>query len=379
MLSEIWQVLSSALIFIAGMILSLKMRKLFGQSTKRSIILYCWHTCFTLIYAGYIIKDGGDALGYYDSAMIFDWEGIEFGTNFIILIVVPLVQILNLSFIGCSLVFGSIGGIGILALDAALQKAVLGQRGWSSKCAAYVVFLPSINFWTSGIGKDAVAFLALCLSLWAAINMTAHIRLMIFSILLMLTVRPHIAGIMIFSITASILFSRGLSFPQKMLLGTISILSAFFLLPYVLQYVGLQEDLSLAVATDYVIERQSFNLDGGSSIDISNLSFPMQLFTYMFRPTVFDAQGFLGLVAAIDNMVLSIITLVGACYLVRGIGWFGDKYENRLYMWIYVCVSWVALSITTANLGISLRQKWMIAPVLIYILFTSIRRRDSQP
>jgi hypothetical protein len=43
-------------------------------------------------------------------------------------------------------------------------------------------------------------------------------------------------------------------------------------------------------------------------------------------------------------------------------------------MWLYVLITWTVLAVTTANLGISLRQKWMFAPVLMFLLLSRIGR-----
>jgi hypothetical protein len=44
-------------------------------------------------------------------------------------------------------------------------------------------------------------------------------------------------------------------------------------------------------------------------------------------------------------------------------------------MWVYVFGSWLILAMTTANMGIALRQKWMFAPMLIFLLISVIGRR----
>jgi hypothetical protein len=44
-------------------------------------------------------------------------------------------------------------------------------------------------------------------------------------------------------------------------------------------------------------------------------------------------------------------------------------------MWLYVLLTWVVLATTTANLGISMRQKWMFTPVLVFLLISSAKTR----
>ena len=50
--------------------------------------------------------------------------------------------------------------------------------------------------------------------------------------------------------------------------------------------------------------------------------------------------------------------------------------ESRIFMWSYSLISWLILAMTTANMGIALRQKWMFAPFLIFLLISIIAKKD---
>ena len=72
---------------------------------------------------------------------------------------------------------------------------------------------------------------------------------------------------------------------------------------FVQQYVGLEE-ASIDSVSSYVDQRQGFNQSGGSSIDLQSMSYPMQIFTYIFRPLPFDAHSALALFTSIENTIL---------------------------------------------------------------------------
>ena len=50
-----------------------------------------------------------------------------------------------------------------------------------------------------------------------------------------------------------------------------------------------------------------------------------------------------------------------------------DK-SGRIFLWTYSFSAWVILSMTTANLGIAMRQKWMFAPMLIVLTLSALSR-----
>ena len=134
---------------------------------------------------------------------------------------------------------------------------------------------------------------------------------------------------------------------------------------FVQQYVGLEE-ASLDSVSGYVDDRQNFNQGGGSSIDLQSMSYPMQMFTYIFRPLPFDAHSALALFTSIENTILLILFL----YVL-----FKNKFRlhsfiegKNAWLLIYASLTCSMLAITTANLGIATRQKWMFMPILIYLL-----------
>ncbi|MEC9443640.1 MAG: hypothetical protein VX408_01075, partial [Pseudomonadota bacterium] len=81
------------------------------------------------------------------------------------------------------------------------------------------------------------------------------------------------------------------------------------------------------------------------------------------------------LAAAIDNLILLYLFIVGIYALI--IKKSQSFTENRKFMWVYVAIAWVVLSMTTANLGIAIRQKWMFAPILIFLLISLVGKNRS--
>ncbi|MDM0073093.1 hypothetical protein QTH90_01785 [Variovorax sp. J2P1-59] len=367
--SSAWHVFGAAIVFIVGLGLAARFARIFKVRAGWAVTIYLWHSIFSIIYSMYVIEFGGDALMYFDSNLVANAE-FAFGTSGIQYFTYFLSQYLGLSFLGACLVFGVLGAVGLIAFHGSMQCIVVGKSVAMRRAATVAIFLPSVSFWSSGIGKDSVAFLAANLALWAALDLNRRTRAMVIAGLFMLFVRPHVAGIMIISLAASIISSRTASLKRRIFVGTSIFTVAAFLIPFALKYSGVAEAASFL---EFVEERQSYNLEGGSSIDISEMMLPVQLFTYLFRPLPFEANGLASMLVSFENVALLLLSILGAWKLMTSRG--RTLEEGRVFLWTYCIFSWFMLATTTANLGIAVRQKWMFTPVLVLLLFSVIGKR----
>jgi hypothetical protein len=369
MFENLWALISTFIVFFIGALLMTKLAKAFNMKKSRSLLIYIWHTIFCFAYIIYAQKYGADALMYYARAL----EGAliyKFGTGAAITITTFLVQGFGLGFIGCFLFYNILGAIGLLAFDGALKQATINKTAFSGKIATLVIFLPSVSFWSSAIGKDSISFLSAGLALWAALQLNKRIWLMVLAVALMMIVRPHMAGIMVIALAMSVMFDKKASIIKRLLLGSISIVGVAIMVPFALDYAGVSDAASSEGLINYVETRQSYNTEGGGGVDIANMSLPMQLFTYAFRPIIFEARSITALAASLDNLILLYLFILGVYALIKKKS--QNFIENRKFMWVYVILSWIVLAMTTANLGIAVRQKWMFTPILIYLLLSLV-------
>ncbi|HEY4713003.1 MAG TPA: hypothetical protein VIH30_01985, partial [Aquirhabdus sp.] len=232
-----WQVFSAAGVAIGGALFCIKISKAFDVSSKRALLLYVWHTLFCVVYARYVVSNGGDAITYYQSSLTGNME-FSLGTQFVRIFTAWFSYVLGFSFYGTFLVYNVIGFIGLLAGEASLRIAVSGYSRRVRNFAGFIVFLPSISFWSSGIGKDAISFMAAGIVLWAALDLRRRTRLLFSAILLMFLVRPHMAALLLVAFAGSMLFQRSMSFVQRVLLVSVVLGAAAALVPVAIKYVG---------------------------------------------------------------------------------------------------------------------------------------------
>ena len=369
MFESSWSIVIAFIVFFLGLSLIAKTSNYFGLKQSRGLLLYLWHTLLCFVYFYYAFTFGGDAFAYYSKALS---DGFEFrvGTTAVVFLTKVLVHGLGFGVVACFLFFNILGSIGLLAFNGALKQATQNKSKSLKRLATLIVFLPSVSFWSSAIGKDAVSFMAMGLALWAALQLNKRVWLMMFAIFLMLIVRPHMAGMIVIALSISIVFDKKTSVIKRFFLSIVALVGVAIMVPFALDYAGVSDASSSEGLIDYVEQRQSYNMEGGGGVDIANMSLPMQLFTYMFRPLIFEARSITALAAAIDNLILLYLFVLGCYALIKKKR---QKFtENRKFMWAYVMLAWIVLAMTTANLGIAIRQKWMFAPILIFLLISLI-------
>lgn len=372
--SSAFQLISAFLIFIAGSFIILGGRKYFDSNLKRVSLLYIWHTILCMVYFWFVLYKGGDAAMYFTEASLYGLnKEFDLGTAGIIYFTSLLVHVLGLSFLGCFLVFNIFGSIGLIAFDSTLKHATQKSSRHLKLLATVIVFLPSVSFWSSALGKDSISFMSACLALWAALNFKKRIILFIVAVLAMLLVRPHIAAAMVAAYALAFIFDQRISIIQRLFIGSIAIISSAVVVPLAMQYAGLGDAQNAADIEAYIEQRQGHNLEGGSSVDISSMSLPMQLFTYLFRPLPFEANSIFALAASVDNIILLLLFMLGIIAIFKKSKPLVES--NRAFLWIYAVIVLFILATTTANLGIAMRQKWMFAPILIFLLISVIRPR----
>lgn len=366
-----WHVIGASLVFALGAWLAIGIARVFDTTRRRSLLLYAWHTVFCLVYIAYVTSSGGDALSYYANSLTGNSE-FTFGTAAIEVITAFFSDVLGLSLLGTFLAFNVMGFVGLVAFDASLQHGVRGARPRIRALATLIILLPSVSFWSSGIGKDAISFMSVGFALWAARDLRRRAGLMLLAIVLMLVVRPHMAALLVTAVAFALLYQRGISLPRRLALAAVTVAGCAALIPLALQTAGLDTSSGLFEINEYVEERQLQNMEGGGGIDISTMSLPMRLFTYLLRPLPFEANSLPALAASLDNMVLLLLVCAGLMRLFRRVQ-FVDP-ANRVFLWFYVLSAWLILASTTANLGISVRQKWMFVPMLVYLLLSPLGR-----
>jgi hypothetical protein len=312
-------------------------------------------------------------LYYYDSLNIYG-NGTGVNTVFIVNLVQFIKSYFGGTFLDFFLLFQAIGFWGILFILRAFDNIheELGQPIF--KGVYLILFLPGLHFWTSSIGKDGLMFLAVALCTWAAIRLQTRYLAFGVGVVLAVLVRPHIALLALVSLALTLLLARKTSLMIRtaliavVLAGTASV-------------AGLVEDMVTGFSfssTDSMSEllesKSQVSEESGGDLSIMNASFPVKLFSLLFRPFFLDADGAFGYVASLENAVLLLVILTllwqsrTALAVVR-------KATFARFAFFYFLLITLLLALFNYNVGLGLRQKMMMMPALLVFFATLLAIR----
>jgi hypothetical protein len=355
-------VLSAIVVLLGGVLTSLVGRWL-GRRQPVVLLLYVWHTILGFFYSSYVLTYGGDAWDYYQHAR-FDYVRPNLGTEFVAWITSIPVS-LGFTYWPLGFLYNIAGAVGLIFFYTALEEAASanGKSLFTTLLVLICVLIPSLSFWTSGIGKDAPAFLAVGIFLWSVLAFSRRQLAAAVAVVIMLPVRPHIAALMVLSVAAGTLFVKELRGTVRFGIGAISAAAAAFAVPLALLYSGTTRFSSIG---EFVSDRQGHNMGGGSSVDISAMNPAVRLLSYLYRPLPTEASGFGQLAESVDNVVLIVLTAIALIAIIRA----GGIRTFRTYSIpiLYGASCLVLLSQVTANLGLAARQKWMLVPALMLVV-----------
>lgn len=339
-------------------------------------LLYMAHLASTAVYFSYVQSAGGDAeLYYYDYLGWYEAE-LNFGTSFLIYVVQFLRDAVGGTYFDYFLLFQAIGFGGVATMMRIFEEAYrdlgIEQPPWTY----LLLFLPSVQFWTAAIGKDAPLFLASALSLWAAMNIRRRWIVLVGSIALMVTIRPHIAVIAVVAVAITLLFERRFTRITRMLLLAIAGAAAVFAISTTESATRL-DLLDANSVTEFVAARDNIaNSAAAGNMSVQG-SFGERFVSLMVRPLFFDAEDWFGYVASSENVFLLFLYIVVLANLRSLLSLFRNSAFIRYAVTFSFAVA-IVLTLAYYNVGLGLRQRTMLLPGLISIFLTLVAVRSAR-
>jgi hypothetical protein len=357
------------IVMTIGLLMALaaaKRETVLGGRFIAPIGLYAWHTIMVVAFWIFGEHTVVDATGYFDYGQSYDRPG--FGTDFIMWLTGGLRTVLpGAGMLDIALIFGlfSFGGL-LLFLRTA--QVIAGPYYAAMSLWAYALALmPGMSFWTSAIGKDAPMFLAIQMSIFGVCRPRRNWPFALGGILIAFVIRPHIGAVMGLAAAVAFLLSKGVR-------GTVRVagLAALALVglvaaPVAATYLHVQSTDPEYLYT-YIADTQRGLEFGGSAIELESYSFPVQVFSYLYRPTPIEINSAITLLAAAENTVLMAITAILAIN-VRRMFWMVRRMPALAYCATFFVVGVSASAMLTANLGMAARQKEQFVPCLFLFLF----------
>ncbi len=364
--------INSIIILIISFLVCLLIAKKINISVILVSILYLWHSLFSIIYYIYSYTARIDTQSYYRGAKdgFLEWRlGNESGAIIIENITSLLIRLFNFSYFNTFLFFHFIGFLGIIVFIKNIYEININNK--NNLIIFLILLLPSMHFWTNGIGKDPLTFLFTNLFIYSWLKIYNRSLLLITSIIFMFFIRPYIGVAMISCSFMSILFSKNFEIKTKIIIFFVLTLPALILIKSVIDRIGFGgifqfETLTfnLNVFVEYM-ERRNFVTSLSDTSYVNNYFNP--LLNYYFKPNIFDINNIFSLIIAFENLFIFIILIISILNIPFSIKFGNFKFFNFPIFFYFIFTS-IILSYSVSNYGLAMRQKWMLMPILLLII-----------
>ena len=335
-----------------------------------SLVMGLLHFIITFASYGFILGSVADAKYYYSESMsITDWSlsYLSNGTSFIIFLNYMLVQWLQLSFLGCFLVFSFISYLGCLKLF----EVIIDLTDRNYNITYLLLLLIGTHFWTVSLGKDSLMFYSMC-CLCYNIYFDKPKSHYILPLLLVGLIRLHVLIFVLVGGGVSYVFTnKKIKMQTKFIFVGLVLGALLVLIPFFLKEIAVT---NFSDIEGKLQNSMNANLEGGAGVDMKDSNLIVKWFSYMFRPFIFEARNPMFLVSALENLVWLYIFFI----IIKGL--FFDKIKTNYILWSYIGIilaCTLPLAYTLANFGISMRQKIMIFPFFLILFFIVKNHRKS--
>lgn len=287
------------------------------------------------------------------------------GTTFILWVCYFPSRVLGLDYITGNILFGFLGFMGIRYIY--LMVADLFPTNHSVlniPLFPAIFYFPNLHFWTSGVGKDSISFWAIALFLYSIQQYKSKWWMAVVALFFAYMTRPHIGQALIAASGIALILGTDIKMQYKILLSLTAIGASIWLSSKTLEVLRL---------TDFSLESMEMFADSkignlgkariGSSVDLTSYSWPMRLFTYMFRPLFIDAHNIMSFLSSFENALYLYLSF----YIYRN--WTPEALRDMPIFIKIGIITFIPVTIafmnSLANLGIVMRMKNM---TMIYFL-----------
>lgn len=350
--------------------------------------LFFYHILFGIAYYFYVGSNGGDAEMYWSYPQKFSLQDIWLyvrgsdATKYVATLNYIPAHILRLSFFTGNMIYAFVGYVGWIYFYRIMKENIPNFRDISQykilgfTIFPWIFFLPNLHFWSVAIGKDALLFTCSAVFLYSIKDIPKRFVGLAITAIIAALIRPHILFFLIAAAGGATLLNRQVQTHKKVLLLVVFAIGFYLMIDRVMAFANL-DSIDLGTIENFTTDRASrLSRDRyTSSVDTSNYPILLKIFTFLFRPLFFDASGFLGIVASMENLFL----LIFSFKVATSQPYKAFKKANLVIKScaIFFVVGSTAFSMILGNLGIMLRQKTPFILVLIVIGFWALtQRRD---
>ena len=355
--------------------INLNKRGLSNKDVKTLSFLWIYHLGISIYYYFFTRYGGGDAWGYWlrarqmTQANFFNNLLSGRGTPFMDALNYIPANLLRMDFFVNTLFFGLLGFFAFINMyRICIHTIPHNSKFYKIRLFPFLLFLPSIHFWSSGVGKDTLLFLCIIVAAYGMLRISKRFLWVAIVLALSFSLRPHITLMLVASFGLAYILNIKISLPKRIFLLVSLFSIAVLILPAVLEFVKMDK-LSINELGRFSEAKAEVLSSGVSFVNISSYPYPFKVFTFIYRPFFFDINGAPALVASFENLLLLLLSI----HVVRN-QFFGTFKASPLAvqgLLIFFIMGAFVFSMSMSNLGIILRQRNMFLPGLIVFILWS--------
>ena len=324
----------------------------------------------------------GDAFGYHRTGVRIApiWESLQvpevtggsFGTQVTGQITGLVYAVATPPMIGGFLFFATLSFVGMLFFYIAFRSTM--PRWGVLPYFVLLFFLPTMAFWPSSVGKDALMVFGLGLVALGATRLisgksAAAIWLAAGGGILLGLIRPHILAIAVGSIVVTIVFARAgdldVGRAARALLMMVAVVAMIYIVPIAAARIGADEGLETFLA-----EQSRLTSRGGSAVigepATSPQAIPEATLRVLFRPLIHEATSPGMFLSALES-----VALLGLVIWTLPTMWANRRIARRTPYMTFSLAFTGAFTIAFSaifNLGILARQRSQVFPFLLVVI-----------
>lgn len=362
----IYNLLFQILLVFFIVVLALKYANKSSINKLIVMILVSYHYIITIILA--VLGEGqrSDSNTYFiNTSSATSWFS-EFGisTTFIEFLIYPLIHLFKFNYLSISLIFSSFGLFGFLILYQLINSLEPKIKLFGIDIIILIIMIPSYHIWMSSIGKDSLVFF---LSVFIINDLVKKriFTITTFSILILLTfIRPYIG---VFTLLAAVIvfFTNGIYTMKRIFLFCFFILFGLFASFQIFNYLNIDITSFFEHKLNWLSRYSNIQKDG-SFLDPLKMNMLEKVFSYLYRPLFFDAKGITQFLVSLENLFFLLLT-------IKFLTVYKYKYLKTSFiakvMFFYCVIFLLVQSYLIYNLGLANRQKYMLFPFFLYLLF----------
>jgi hypothetical protein len=368
---------------LASLLLIALVLKLCGSLARYAVAIYVYEgSADAVMYHGY-----GEALAMRFRSGHFD-PGLASlsGTDFIRFFTGVVYTVTGPSIIAGFLLYSWLAFWGMFYMYRTFTIAVPG--GNRRSYARLLLFMPSMLYWPSSIGKEAWMLFALGLTAYGTARLLTGrtwrgLVLLGVGLWLATLVRPHVGGMAMMGVVAAYLLSRpprrlGAVGPVvKLLALALLVVAAVMLLGRIQGYLT-EKGIDPAEGVNSVLTENARRTSGGgsgfatTSSSTSPAKIPLATVTILFRPFPFEAHNAQSAITALESTVLLGLTIAR-----RRAVWAALRQLRRRPYVAFIVVftlGFVVAFASVSNFGILARERVQLLPLYLVLLAIPLPR-----